>query len=92
MLGYGSDEFLSGIDLEVFPVLSFFHPSLVDDFIGFLNEFDLLDVENIPYDVLGNGFPALCILPFNTDTVINTETAMTPCHEFSDQFVCDNGM
>jgi len=79
-LGYGSDEFLGGIYLKVFPVFAFFHPSLVDDFVGFFYKFNLLDVEDVTYDILGNGFSALCIFPFDTDTVINTETRMAPAH------------
>ena len=67
---YSRYKFQSRIYLKVF---TFFHPSLVDDFAGFLNEFDLFDVEDIPYDVLNNGFSALCIFPLDTDTIIKRQ-------------------
>ncbi len=35
-------------------------------------------------DMLGNGLPSFCIHPFDTDTVIYTETRMMPSHQFSD--------
>ena len=54
MLGNGSDEFLGGIYLEVLPVFAFSHPSLVDDFVRCFYKVDLLDVEDVTYDVPSN--------------------------------------
>jgi len=73
MLGYSSYKFQSRIYPEVLPVFAFFHPSLVNHFVGFLNEFDLLDVEDVTYDVLRYRFSALCISPLDTDAVVDAE-------------------
>ena len=89
MLGYGSNELFRGIDLEVLSVFTFFHPSMVNHLLGFLNKFNLLDVEDVPYDILGDGFPALRIIPLDTNAVVNAKTGMAPCHQFPDQFVCN---
>jgi len=75
------DKFQSRIYLEVFPVFTFFHPALVNHLLGLLNVPDFFDVEHIPDNVLsnvipftlmgitwGNGFPALCIVPLDTNT------------------------
>ena len=75
------DKLQLRIYLEVFPVFTFFHPALVNHLLGFLNEFDLLDVEDVTYNVpsnvfpftlmgntRGNGFPAFCIFPLDTNT------------------------
>jgi len=58
MLGNGSDEFLGGIYLEVLPAFAFSHPSVVDDFVGLFYKVDLLDVEDVTYDVPSNVFPS----------------------------------
>ena len=89
MLCDSCDKFQGRIYLEVFPAFTFFHPALVNHLLGFLNVPDLFDVEHIPDNVLGNGFPALCIVPLDTNTVVDTETGVAPPLEFSDQFVCD---
>ena len=48
MLGDSSDELPYGINLEVLFALPLLHLALVYDFFGFLDEVDLLDVEDIP--------------------------------------------
>ena len=74
---------------KFFRVFTFFDPALVNHLLGFLNEPDFLDIENIPYDVLGNGFPALCIFPLDTNAVVDAKTGMAPGHQFPDQLSCD---
>ena len=47
----------SANSLEVLSVFAFFHPSLVDDFVGFFYKVDFLDIEDVTYDILNNVFP-----------------------------------
>jgi len=43
-------------------------------------------------NLLGNGFPALCIFPLDTNAIVDAEARVTSPHEFSDQFVWNRSL
>ncbi len=90
MLGNGGDKLLSAEDLEVGPVLAVGHLGAIDDGAGLFLVAHLLQRELIPDNMLGQAFPALCVVPRQLHTVMYAEArSVPPAHDLGYQFVTD---